>query len=73
MRDRPRASDREGSRNQVASLQIADSTINVYPGEVLLKEYVSRRLEFGRAIECADIEMRFGRQPRAFTCQGRSA
>ena len=32
-----------------------------------------RRPEFGRTIERANIEMRFGREPRAFTSQGRPA
>jgi hypothetical protein len=34
---------------------------------------VPRWLKFGRALECTDIEMRFGRQPRTFAGQSRSA
>jgi hypothetical protein len=49
--------------------QVARSVIDVYPRQVLLGEDVPRWLKFGRAIEYADIEMRFGRQPRTFASQ----
>jgi len=65
--------DREGSRNEARLFEVALSVIDTYPREVFLREYVPRWLEFGRAIKCANIEMRFGRQPGAFTSQGRSA
>ena len=61
--------DREGSRSEVRLFEIGRSVIDVQPGEVFLGEYVPCWLELGRAIECANIEMRFGRQPRAFTGQ----
>ena len=47
--------------------------IDLYPREVLLRKYVPRRPKFGRTIKRANIEVRFGREPRAFTGQGRSA
>jgi len=40
---------------------------------VLLREYVPGWPKFARAVERADIKMRLGRQPRAFTGQSRAA
>jgi hypothetical protein len=48
-------------------------TSHMHPRQVLLREYMPRRLKVGCAIECADIEMRFGRQPCAFAGQSRPA
>jgi hypothetical protein len=45
----------------------------MYPREAFFREYVPRWLQFSRPIEGPNIEMRFGRQPDAFTSQGRSA
>src|SRR4029077_8953643 len=54
-------------------VRVARSLTDMYPREVFLREYMPGWLEFGRTIECANIEMRFSRQPRAFTGEGRAA
>jgi hypothetical protein len=43
--------------------QLARSVAHVEPRQVLLKEYMPRWPKFGGAIERADMEMSFSRQP----------
>ena len=49
------------------------SVAQMQPGQALLREYVPRWLKSRGLVKCANMEMRFGRQPLAFAGQCRPA
>src|SRR5262249_24125300 len=53
-------------------LRVARSVAHRKPRQVLVGEDVPGWPKFARAVECADMEMRLGRQAHGFARQGRS-